>query len=104
MKQVENYFNKIAREFDLHYTGEKSVYDKLYDLLSKKINKLVNIDIVFLESAPMELQTHVAKYGRVLYQTSLHVFPDYRERVMRKYTDFAPLRKIFQKATLERIS
>ncbi|KKS82809.1 MAG: Nucleotidyltransferase, partial [Candidatus Gottesmanbacteria bacterium GW2011_GWA1_43_11] len=82
----------------------KQIYDKVYDLVSKKINRLVDIDIVFLPEAPMELQNHVAKYGKVLYEQNAQVFPRFRESVMRNYADFAPLRQIFQNATLARIT
>ena len=83
--------------------GHKLVYDELYDFLSAKINLLVNIDIVFLHSAPLELQFHVAKYGKVLYECQDQMFAKYRESVMLKYADFAPFRYIFQAATLARI-
>lgn len=83
--------------------SHKRVYDAMYDLLSKKINQLVDIDIVFLHKAPLELQHHVAKYGIPLYQRTSYSFAKFRESVMLKYADFAPLRKIFQAATLARI-
>ena len=83
--------------------SEKDIYDGLYDLLSAKINQLVDIDIVVLRDAPMELQYHVSKYGVVLYEKSPQVFAEFREQVMNKYADFAPLRSIFQNATLSRI-
>ena len=82
----------------------KKIYDALYDLLSLKINQLVNIDIVFLHDAPMELQSHVIKYGLPLYEKSIHSFPRFRERVMDLYSDFAPLRRIFHEAIMSRIS
>lgn len=79
------------------------LYDTIYDLLSAKIQKLVDIDIVFLCEAPMELQSHVARYGVVLYEAAPHIFSRFRERVMERYADFAPLREIFHKAILARI-
>lgn len=39
MEQIENYFNRIAKEFDLHYTGEKSLFDKI-------INKIFREDVL----------------------------------------------------------
>ena len=99
----------VAREqsdYDVFVIGRKSnaAYDYLYDLLSSKIQKLVNIDIVFESRAPMELQHHVAKRGLVLYQETPSVVADFRERVMLRYADFAPLRHLFQQATLDRIA
>lgn len=79
------------------------IYDTLYDLLSSKIKELTNIDIVFLYDAPMELQSHVARYGIPLYERNIHSFARFRERVMNEYADFAPLREVFHKAILSRI-
>lgn len=83
---------------------ENKVYDVLYELVSNKINKLVNIDIVFLDQAPAELQAHVIKYGIPLYQRSPISFAHFKEQVMNMYADFRPLLNIFQSATLARIS
>lgn len=97
---------KSDSDYDIGVIGPNrtSSYDFLYALLAEKINQLVNIDIVFLPDAPMELQSHVAKYGIVLYQQEPISFANFREQVMRTYADFAPLRQIFQQATLQRIS
>lgn len=80
------------------------MYDALYDILSSKIQSLVNIDIVFLENAPGELRAHVMKYGKPIFQASPNVFADFRERVMSEYADFAPLREIFHQGILARIA
>ena len=82
----------------------KHLYDALYDLLSAKIRQLVNIDIVFLPDASMELQSGAARFGIPLYERSPHTFERFRERVMDIYADFAPLRRIFHNAILARIS
>src|SRR5512138_1254972 len=84
--------------------GGKTVYDGLYDLLSARINQLVDIDIVFDDAAPLELKNHVATYGRVLYEADRTVCADFRERTMTQSADFAPLRAVFTDATLARIS
>lgn len=98
----------IARktsDYDVFVIGRHSsqAYDTLYNLLSEKINQLVNIDLVFQSAAPMELQNHVAMYGIVLFQEHPSVFLDFKAHVMETYADFAPLRHLFQQATLERI-
>lgn len=82
---------------------QKKVYDALYDLLSGKIQQLVNIDIVFLPAASMELQTSVAAFGIPLYERAPYAFAGFRERVMDTEADFAPLRRIFHSAILARI-
>lgn len=79
------------------------MYDALYDLLSRVINQLVNIDIVFLDDAPAELQSHVTKYGIPLYEANKKAFLDFKERVMLLCSDFAPYKNIFHGAILSRI-
>lgn len=80
------------------------VYDLIYDLVSDRLNQLVNIDIVFLSEAPLELKNHVAKYGQALYQDTPQTFLRFKEIIMEEYCDFAPLRFEFQRATLARIA
>lgn len=96
---------RLESDYDVAVIGgQPEIYDQLYDLLSKKINRLVNIDIVFLSNAPLELKSHVAAYGRVLYEQSPKEFADFRQEVMIESSDFSPLRAIFSAATLARIS
>lgn len=90
--------------FQLGMRERKKIYDALYDLLSSKIKQLIDIDIVFLNIAPMELQSHAAKYGVPVYEKNIHSFSRFRERVMDLYSDFAPLRSIFHEAIIDRIS
>ena len=80
-----------------------AMYDRLYELLSPKIGKLVNIDIVFLDAAPLELAHHAAKYGLVLYEQPPGSFARFKEFVMERYADFAPYRQMFQAQILRRI-
>jgi len=98
-------FGILVKDPATLYSAEKrrKIYDVLYDLLSGKIRKLVDIDIVFLEDAPMELQAHAAQYGIVLYERTKHSFCRYRERVINLAADFAPFRSLFHKAILSRI-
>jgi predicted nucleotidyltransferase len=93
-------------DYDFFVIGEKSskTYDSLYDLLESKINKLTDIDIVFEKTAPMELQNHVVRHGKVLYEKNQSTFADFKERVIAKYSDFEPLRNIFSNATIARIN
>lgn len=92
-------------DYDFFVIGKKDniTYDAILNLLSKKINKLVDIDIVFDSEATMELKNHVIQYGKVLYQKNESVFFNFKEQVMTIYQDFAPYRQLFQSATLARI-
>jgi predicted nucleotidyltransferase len=98
--------NHPTSDYDVFIVGRRSseAYDFLYDTLSKKIQLLVNIDIVFQSAAPMELQNHVAQYGQILFQENTAIFVDFKSYVMETYADFEPLRRMFQQATLERIA
>jgi predicted nucleotidyltransferase len=89
----------------LHLPGKKNeIYDSLYDILSSKIQSLVNMDIVFLEQAPGELRAHVMKHGKPIFEASPNAFANFRERVMTEYADFASLREIFHQGILARIA
>lgn len=103
--QAQNISNKNS-DYDIFVIGKKSneVYDFIYDLVSQKINKLINIDIVFDIDATMELKNHVITFGKVLFQEDESTFPNLKQQVMINYQDFAPYRQMFQNATLARIN
>ncbi|MCI0542157.1 nucleotidyltransferase domain-containing protein [bacterium] len=82
----------------------KEVYDAMYEMLSAHANQLVNIDIVFLDNAPGELQAHVMKHGKPLFEANEGVFADFREKVMLTYSDFEYLRNVFHRGILARIA
>ena len=81
----------------------REVYDAVYDLVSGKIQELLNIDIVFLEDAPAELQSHAAKHGVPIFEADPKAFLRFKEYVMLMYADFAPYRELFHRAILSRI-
>lgn len=81
----------------------REIYDALYDLLSSRVHTLTNIDIVFLEAAPAELQAHVVRYGKVMFESDPDAFANFKERAMLAYADFAPIRDTFHRSILERI-
>lgn len=85
------------------YDRKAELYNILYDTFSSHINKLVNIDIVFLEDASVELQAHVTKYGKVIFEADKSAFSNFKERAMIKCADFAPLKTIFHTGILSQI-
>ncbi|OGY84317.1 MAG: hypothetical protein A3F54_03965 [Candidatus Kerfeldbacteria bacterium RIFCSPHIGHO2_12_FULL_48_17] len=95
----------LVRDPKIIFSPEKksTLYDQLYDILSENIRQLVNIDIVFLQNVSAELQAHVMKHGKILYESDPNAFPNFKEQVMLQYADFAPLRTIFQSGTLSHI-
>jgi predicted nucleotidyltransferase len=48
------------------------IYEKFYELVSSKIKKLVNIDIIFLHEASLEIKYHVVKDGVLLYTNDMN--------------------------------
>lgn len=85
------------------FKERKKIYDELYGIFSEKIKRLVNIDIVFLQDVYLQLQYHAISRGKIIYEADPKFSADYKEKVMEKYADFAPIRKEFQQAILERI-
>jgi predicted nucleotidyltransferase len=77
-------------------------YTKLYELFSE-IFPAKEIDIVFLEDAPLSLQFEAIKYGKVLYEKDTNLRLDYEEKTMLKYADFLPLEEEMERTILERI-
>lgn len=84
-------------------TKRKEIYDFLYELFSNKINKITDIDIVFLGVAPEELRFHVMKYGKIIFEFPFGVFADFKASTMEQYADFAPFRHVFQQGIFSRI-
>lgn len=85
------------------FKKRKKIYDELYDIFSGKIKRLVNIDIVFLQDVYLQLQYHAISRGKIIYEADPKFSADYKEKVIEKYADFAPIRKEFQRAVLQRI-
>ena len=85
------------------------LYDSLYDVLSplvgRVVQRLCNIDIVFLqdELVNLQLKYHVSNHGIPLYERDARAFVNFKERVMDRYADFAPVRRMFNRAILARI-
>lgn len=85
-------------------TTHTAVYDMVYEAVSEHLQRVTDVDIVFLADAPGELKAHVMKYGVVVFESHPTVFADFKECTMREYADFAPHRALFQHATLARIA
>lgn len=85
------------------YRRKNKIYETLYNLLSGKIKKLCNIDIVFLQTADLQLKYHVVKNGHLLYLGDKKIVGDFLENTTESYADFAPLRRMFHQAILQKI-
>lgn len=92
-----------------NYKKKTELYNALYDILSSLVGRTVkhlcNIDIVFMQDKRVNLQLkfHVSKHGVVLFEKNSRCFLDFKEHVMERYADFAPLRHIFNKGILAQI-
>lgn len=78
------------------------VYGSLHEEFSKKF-KNENIDVVYLQEAPLSLQYKAIKEGVVLYQKSPTILADYKEGVLKKYFDFKFFEDIFHKAIIHAV-
>lgn len=91
------------------YEKKTELYNALYDILSslvgRTVKRLCNIDIIFLqdEKVNLQLKFHVSKYGVPLFEKDHRAFVYFKEYVMERYADFAPLRHMFNEAILARI-
>lgn len=86
------------------------LYDSLYlnvlsPLVGRAVKRLCDIDIVFLqdELVNLQLKYHVSNRGIPLYERHTRAFADFKENIMERYADFAPLRRMFNEAILARI-
>lgn len=66
------------------------IYNQVYDVLTD-IFPSRNIDIVFLQKAPLELRFDVITHGRILYESSRDASLKFEEDTMILYADFKPL-------------
>jgi len=59
------------------------------------------VDIVSLQRASIQLRFEVVNKGRVLFEISPYFRVKFEEEVIRKYLDFAPFLKEYEKVTRE---
>ncbi|TSC77536.1 MAG: DNA polymerase beta domain-containing protein [Parcubacteria group bacterium Gr01-1014_33] len=80
------------------------LYQELFDILAPHAPRDVkDIDIVFLQRAPLELQCNVVRLGKVIFEKDPQRRLDFETRVVLLYADFKPLLTLFDHAILERI-
>ncbi len=83
--------------------GTEALYLAVYDLLQDLVTEPVNMDIVFLDQAPLQLRYHVIRDGQVLYDGDLLRRARFEQRTLEEHADFEPYRRMFEEATLARI-
>ena len=82
----------------------RPLYNAIYSELSKGFRPtfLRELDIVFLQNAPITLQHNAIIYGKVIYEEDPIQRVDYEERVINQYMDFKPILEYFDKVASER--
>lgn len=78
------------------------IYTQLYKVFSQ-IFPAKEVDIVFLNDAPLSLQFEAIKYGRVIYEKDVNFRLRFEEQTMLKYADFLPIEKEMERAIIQRI-
>lgn len=92
----------IVFKVGLHRKNSLEIYPELYNIFSE-LYPTKEIDIVFLEDAPLSLQFEAIKYGKVIFESDTNTRLNYEEKIMLLYADFLPLQEEIEKVILERI-
>ncbi len=82
------------------------LYQTLYQIFSPLCPRQYPndiIDIVFLRQLPLELQMHIIKKGKIIFDDHPSLRADEEARIMLKQADFEPLRHMMQEALLARL-
>jgi len=77
------------------------LYKALYYLFTWQF-PAAEIDIVFLQSAPLPLQFHAAREGKILFEADAVVASDYEAHVTNMYLDFKPILEYLDEISSER--
>lgn len=93
---------------DQHYPA---LHAALYALLADRLphedapppGTLRDVDVVFLQRAPLYYTTHALKYGALLYDGNPHARVQFEERAREAVMDFQPLRRELERALLASI-
>ena len=95
----------LFRDPSVTRSNANELYNKLYDIFSDAFDAsgFKNIDIVFLERAPLELQFDVVRHGKILCEISRDIRTDFEHRTAMLYFDFKPLLEYFNKQVLAKV-
>lgn len=80
-----------------------TMYKKLYKLFSKFFPIDKEIDVVFLQFTPLDVQISAIQTGQILYQRNKAKRYIYEEHILKQYLDFQPHLQRFNRAILSRI-
>lgn len=77
-----------------HHARGGPLYMQFYDLLSDISPRTLDndiLDIVFLRRAPLELQSHIIRHGRILFETDPKARANFEAMVTLRYCDYRPI-------------
>lgn len=77
------------------------IYLHLFELFSPYVECSDQLDIVFLQRAPLELRYDVITHGLPIYSRSEACRLDFEERTTIAYCDFQPLLRQFDRSIIE---
>ncbi len=80
------------------------LYNAIYLELSKvfKPTFLRELDIIFLQNAPLTLQYEAITNGKIIYEENPVKRADYEEMIVNQYMDFKPVLEYFDKIASSR--
>ena len=97
-------FGILLKDPSILRHGSMELYQKIYDLLQDRVQQRVDLDIVFLDTAPNQLRYQVFRYGEVLYDGSALLRGKFIERTLEEHADFESYRRLFEESALSQIS
>lgn len=82
------------------------LHEILYALLSKSLkpqDKAKDIDVIFLDTAPLYYAIAARDEGQILFEISPHFRLNFEEKITLDYADFEPFRREQERVTLAMI-
>lgn len=87
---------------DSYIKNKLKIYTELYKIFSETFPQ-GEVDIVFLNEAPLTLKFEVVTHGKPIYFENIEDHYNFKERVIKEYIDFKPLLNEQDKELLKRI-
>lgn len=94
-------FGVVMRHPSLLSHGTNDIYLVLFNLLGNYVENSNDLDIIFLQKAPLELRFDVIRHGKSILEVSSDFRLDFEEATVRAYCDFKPVLNEFDQAILE---
>ena len=94
-------FGVVMRNHSLLSEDTNEVFLVLFNLLGDYVENSNDLDIIFLQKAPLELRFDVIRHGKPLFEISSDYRLDFEEMTQRAYCDFKPVLNEFDRAILE---